>query len=334
MISDVFIALLIISHQALFNTRALKPTSRGALVTQYRGNMRENKREGKAVFVQEGHSVLRRTKETPNAQKHRACIPTTEIRTTGLIRMPRIHASPSAPETNNSTLLAPETNTIAVDNKNGVIVPAVQQETSSPDCISHAQVLVRLFSAMCSAAALRVSSISKIVKDISSHDEFTATLFGSESWNRLSLQELSQPSMYFDECCSDANREFLKWPTTVLSYGKRLEQGRLMLRRMFVPHQVEIVFLGTCLKIRLKAKESKNLYRSQASRCFNAVMLHKRAAMRVLETGVIVDGFLPVDHLFNRYIPLLGLNAFYLYPPIAYEGSKIGATYPCPGENN
>jgi len=97
---------------------------------------------------------------------------------------------------------------------------------------------------------------------------------------------------------------------------------------------VQIVFLGTCLKIRLKAKESKNLYRSQASRCFNAVMLHKRAAMRVLETGVIVDGFLPVDHLFNRYIPLLGLNAFYLYPPIAYEGSKIGATYPCPGENN
>mmetsp|Transcript_31805 Transcript_31805/g.92110 ORF Transcript_31805/g.92110 Transcript_31805/m.92110 type:complete len:229 (-) Transcript_31805:87-773(-) len=178
--------------------------------------------------------------------------------------MPRIHASPSAPETNNSTLLAPETNTIAVDNKNGVIVPAVQQETSSPDCISHAQVLVRLFSAMCSAAALRVSSISKIVKDISSHDEFTATLFGSESWNRLSLQELSQPSMYFDECCSDANREFLKWPTTVLSYGKRLEQGRLMLRRMFVPHQVEVSFPSLDAAFAKRTYLSQKLFRNAA----------------------------------------------------------------------
>ena len=75
---------------------------------------------------------------------------------------------------------------------------------------------------------------------------------------------------------------------------------------------------------------SRNLYRTQGSRCFNAVLMSKHCATSILSHGALTDDFLSIDHLFNRYIPTLGLNAFYAHPPLAYEKTKSPDGYPCP----
>lgn len=84
----------------------------------------------------------------------------------------------------------------------------------------------------------------------------------------------------------------------------------------------KVVFLGTCFRIRSNEQVTRNLYRSRSSRCFNAVLITKECATKILQRGAIVKDFDAIDWLFNRYIKNLGLNAFYAYPPLGYEATK------------
>ena len=90
-----------------------------------------------------------------------------------------------------------------------------------------------------------------------------------------------------------------------------------------------MVFLGTCLGISSDKRVTANLYRSRSTRCFNAVLVRRSAAVKALEYGSITDDFLPVDWLFDKYIPELDLVAYFAEPPLAYELSKTVVQYPC-----
>ena len=82
------------------------------------------------------------------------------------------------------------------------------------------------YSEMCEGATLK-HDVQSVLNDIRGRNEFTATLFGNQSWNSLTLEELESPTAYFDDIGDDETN--FQLPYTLLSWGYRLERGRTMM---------------------------------------------------------------------------------------------------------
>ena len=98
----------------------------------------------------------------------------------------------------------------------------------------------------------------------------------------------------------------------------------------------DIAFLGTCCDlekhVRLYDAISPNIHLSRGTRCFNAVLITREAARRVLAHGALStrNSLWAIDHLFIVYIQDLPLHSLWASEPLFYEESKIPTEYMCP----
>ncbi|CEP01311.1 Glycosyl transferase 64 domain-containing protein [Plasmodiophora brassicae] len=118
---------------------------------------------------------------------------------------------------------------------------------------------------------------------------------------------------------------------TVPDFKRKLAD---IVRQLARHDEWDVVFLSTAHHIKGTpgSNRTQNLWRTSPkdpTRCFSAVMLSRRAAVKILAHGASRDDFMPVDHLFNYYIRALDLVALMAEPPLAFEGSKLAHGFPC-----
>ena len=97
----------------------------------------------------------------------------------------------------------------------------------------------------------------------------------------------------------------------------------------------DFAFLGTCFNFNAfsfptKGKKiSATTWIVPSTRCFNAVLMKRQGAEKVLSEGSVPQDYLPIDFMFNLYIALLNLTILWSEPPIFYEKSKAVSVLPC-----
>ena len=105
------------------------------------------------------------------------------------------------------------------------------------------------------------------------------------------------------------------------------------------PH-FDLAFLGTCCDLELSegvAASSQavapNVDLHPGTRCFNAVLVSRSAAVKVIKRGALTpderENFIAIDFIFNHYIPILKLVTVWANGPLFYEENKISKKIMC-----
>ena len=92
-----------------------------------------------------------------------------------------------------------------------------------------------------------------------------------------------------------------------------------------LPADADVVFIGSCLKLRIKeVEEGRHFYRKDhpASKCADSYLVTAAAAARIAQT--IVPFVLPIDWELNYQFKRHDLVVYWLEPPLVEQGSETG----------
>ncbi|KXS09611.1 hypothetical protein M427DRAFT_38667 [Gonapodya prolifera JEL478] len=110
-------------------------------------------------------------------------------------------------------------------------------------------------------------------------------------------------------------------------HGLQRKLASIMRQLEAVAPDWDVVFLGTChglehKEVRQEMMVSPNLASVPRARCFNAVLISKECARKVLEYGARDDLPFSVDDKFDELIKRIPLRSLWAQHPLFYEESK------------
>jgi hypothetical protein len=120
----------------------------------------------------------------------------------------------------------------------------------------------------------------------------------------------------------------------VFNFGRKFSS---FLRQLhFTLPLFDLALLGTCLGLEQKASAGQavasNVHLMAGTRCFNAVLISRSTARRILAYGALGKEDIPdysIDHAFNHYIRVLSLTTVWASAPLFHEESKSSTQFMC-----